>query len=205
MSIASEITRLQGAKADLKTAIEAKGVTVPSATKLDGYAALVGNISTGTTPTGTKQISITQNGTTTEDVAAYASAEISVSVAQTVQVQTATVIPATNATSSNPLSIQMEPAAHSQWQMMVEAVEYPEVDSTLYGALYVQKCLWTADIVNTNNQSRFSGILRPNGTVGTDTEMAQYNATSGVVSLGGQWGTFYAGAEYKVTVMSWEW
>lgn len=48
MSIASEITRLQTAKADLKTAIEAKGVTVPSATKLGGYADLVGQISTGT-------------------------------------------------------------------------------------------------------------------------------------------------------------
>ena len=47
MSIASEITRLQTAKDDLKTAIEAKGVTVPSATKLDGYAALVGKITTG--------------------------------------------------------------------------------------------------------------------------------------------------------------
>lgn len=32
------------------------------------------------TPTGTKQISITQNGTTTEDVTSYASAEITVSV-----------------------------------------------------------------------------------------------------------------------------
>lgn len=48
MSIATEITRLQTAKADLKTAIEAKGVTVPSATKLGGYADLVGQISTGT-------------------------------------------------------------------------------------------------------------------------------------------------------------
>lgn len=47
MSIATEITRLQTAKADLKTAIEAKGVTVSSATKLDGYAALVGKITTG--------------------------------------------------------------------------------------------------------------------------------------------------------------
>lgn len=47
MSIATEITRLQTAKDDLKTAIEAKGVTVPSATKLDGYAALVGQITTG--------------------------------------------------------------------------------------------------------------------------------------------------------------
>lgn len=47
MSIATEITRLQTAKADLKTAIEGKGVTVPSATKIDGYADLVEAIQTG--------------------------------------------------------------------------------------------------------------------------------------------------------------
>lgn len=37
-------------------------------------------IPTGSTPTGTKQISITENGTTTEDVSAYANAEIEVNV-----------------------------------------------------------------------------------------------------------------------------
>lgn len=47
MAISDEITRLQQAKADLKTAIEGKGVTVPSSTKLDGYADLVENISGG--------------------------------------------------------------------------------------------------------------------------------------------------------------
>ena len=47
MSIASEISRLQTAKSDLKTSIENKGVTVPSATTLDGYAALVDQISGG--------------------------------------------------------------------------------------------------------------------------------------------------------------
>lgn len=47
MSIATEITRLQTAKADLKTSIEGKGVTVPSATKIDGYADLVGSIPSG--------------------------------------------------------------------------------------------------------------------------------------------------------------
>ena len=47
MSIATEITRLQTAKSDLKTAIEGKGVTVPSATKIDGYADLVESIQTG--------------------------------------------------------------------------------------------------------------------------------------------------------------
>lgn len=47
MSITSEINRLQTAKADLKTAIENKGVTVPSNTKIDGYADLVDSIETG--------------------------------------------------------------------------------------------------------------------------------------------------------------
>lgn len=47
MSIASEITRLQTAKANLKTAIEGKGVTVPSSAKLDAYPALVDSIQQG--------------------------------------------------------------------------------------------------------------------------------------------------------------
>jgi len=47
MSIASEITRLQNAKASIKASIENKGVTVPSATKLDGYSTLIDSIQTG--------------------------------------------------------------------------------------------------------------------------------------------------------------
>ena len=40
----------------------------------------IGTIQTGIIPTGTKQISIAQNGTTTEDVTNYANAEITVNV-----------------------------------------------------------------------------------------------------------------------------
>ncbi len=47
MSIASEITRLQGAKADIKTAIEGKGGTVGAEVKIDGYAAIIDEIETG--------------------------------------------------------------------------------------------------------------------------------------------------------------
>ncbi len=47
MSIATEISRLQSAKAAIKSAIEGKGVTVPSSTLLDGYAALISSIPTG--------------------------------------------------------------------------------------------------------------------------------------------------------------
>ena len=44
MSIASEIQRLQTAKADIKTALESKGITVPSSLKIDGYADLIDSI-----------------------------------------------------------------------------------------------------------------------------------------------------------------
>lgn len=47
MSIANEISRLQTAKADLKTAIEAKGVTVPSSATIDTYDYYVSQISGG--------------------------------------------------------------------------------------------------------------------------------------------------------------
>lgn len=47
MSIASEITRLQQAKADIKTAIEGKGVTVPSSATLDSYDGYIDDIEQG--------------------------------------------------------------------------------------------------------------------------------------------------------------
>lgn len=47
MSVQSEISRLNAAKNSLKTAIESKGVAVPDSTKLDGYSALVDQISSG--------------------------------------------------------------------------------------------------------------------------------------------------------------
>ena len=47
MSIASEISRLQTAKSDIKTAIELKGVTVPSSATIDTYDDYVSQISGG--------------------------------------------------------------------------------------------------------------------------------------------------------------
>ncbi len=46
MTIASEITRLQWAKADIKTAIESKWVSVWSNLKLNNYSSLIQNIQT---------------------------------------------------------------------------------------------------------------------------------------------------------------
>lgn len=67
MSIATEITRIQGAKASLKTSIEAKGVSVPSATKIDGYSALVDSIQQGGSSDWDKVEITTDSLTTTVD------------------------------------------------------------------------------------------------------------------------------------------
>lgn len=50
MSVATEISRLQTAKSDIKTAIEAKGVEVPSSAKIDVYDDYISQISTGGFP-----------------------------------------------------------------------------------------------------------------------------------------------------------
>jgi hypothetical protein len=65
MSIANELNRIIKGKVDLATALAARGVTVPSGTRLDGYAALVGKIGTsGATPVvleaGDQRITVAQ-------------------------------------------------------------------------------------------------------------------------------------------------
>lgn len=67
-----------GGGSDLGTkTISANGVYKASDDSLDGYSKVTVNVPA---PTGTKAISITENGTTTEDVTQYAGAEITVNV-----------------------------------------------------------------------------------------------------------------------------
>lgn len=61
-------------------AIRTKGGTSSQLVFPDGFEIAIDNISGGITPTGTKQISITQNGKTTEDITNYANVEITVNV-----------------------------------------------------------------------------------------------------------------------------
>ena len=56
MSIASEITRLQNAKADIKSSIEAKGVSVPSSAKIDTYDTYIEQISGGSAEVEEKDV-----------------------------------------------------------------------------------------------------------------------------------------------------
>lgn len=73
-------TQLDANLTSVANAIRAKGGTSGQLAFPAGFVSAVQAIPTGTTPSGTKSITITENGTTTEDVAAYANAEITVNV-----------------------------------------------------------------------------------------------------------------------------
>lgn len=60
--------------------ITSNGTYNASSDGYDGYSQVTVNVSGGITPTGTKNISITSNGTTTEDVTNYATASITANV-----------------------------------------------------------------------------------------------------------------------------
>ena len=76
MSIQTELTRLTNAKAAIQTAIEGKGVTVPSGTLLDGMAALIESIEAG----GGEYIVEEGQFVPTENVKTYGSIEHSLGV-----------------------------------------------------------------------------------------------------------------------------
>lgn len=75
-------TQLDADLTSVANAIRTKGGTSAQLAFPTGFVTAIGSIPTGTTPTGTKSISIVTNGTQTEDVTSYASAEITTNVPQ---------------------------------------------------------------------------------------------------------------------------
>lgn len=75
-------TQLNTDLTSIAIAIRTKGGTSNQLAFPSGFVSAIQNIPTGTSPTGTKSISIIQNGTRIEDVTAYANAEITTNVPQ---------------------------------------------------------------------------------------------------------------------------
>ena len=65
MSVQTELTRISGAKTDLKAAIQSKGVAVAESARIDEYPALVQAITQGTPSLQSKSVTYTANGTAT--------------------------------------------------------------------------------------------------------------------------------------------
>lgn len=72
MSVASEITRLQNAKEDIKSAIEAKGVEIPSNATLDTFDSYIEDIPSGGTDTRWQEIGYTEEPESIQDGINYA-------------------------------------------------------------------------------------------------------------------------------------
>lgn len=153
------------------------------------------------TPTGTKQISITQNGTITEDVSAYANAEI------TVNVQGASVpklikqidfTPAQTYTNSNQGTFNLEPLSDTLVIVMIDTTPAAP-DASEYIPL-----LWERLFTSKGDASINSAILRPAGTVGTDGTMCNFTKSTGVLKVGGSYGHFMAGTLYHIYQFSLE-
>ena len=107
-----------------------------------------------------------------------------------------TIIPTSNATSTNPLNVQLP--TKSNYTIVVYADSKPEADSTLMWALR-----WVrSNYPSGSNGDPFSAILRPNGTIGTDANSGSYNSSTGILQLGGQYGTFKAGLTYHIYMIA---
>lgn len=105
-------TQLDADLTSVANAIRTKGGTSASLAFPAGFVNAVEAIPTGVAPTGTKTISLTSNGTTTEDVTNYASAEIAVNV-PTGTARTSADLTVSGATVTVPAGLYTEGASKS--------------------------------------------------------------------------------------------
>lgn len=172
MSIQSELTRLTNAKAAIQTAIEGKGVTVPSGTLLDGMASLIESIETGGGGSGTVSGYATGTYTVASDIT------IGINISKAVKIDTGLSEVKIFAFSKN-----FKLSSASEYELLSGIWVYNNGD--YYGIRY-QKQTSTSTArysVNANNQSQTNVF---------------YNEGNGVMSIGGLTTStkIFAGTEY---------
>ena len=130
MSIANEITRLNTAKADMKTSIENKGVVVSPSAKIDAYAALINSIPTDSTDT--THIVAVYNIDSAGSTSIINNAGLDY-IAATMEVDGSTVSTATtyNFTSAGQHTVKFTPTGTAIYQLFIDisslvSVSFPE-------------------------------------------------------------------------------
>lgn len=145
-------TQLDSNLTSVANAIRAKSGGTGQLAFPAGFVSEIGNISGGggVTPTGTKEITITENGTTTEDVTNYASAQITVSVSSSGGgVASGTVTPASRTTAVS-FDVGDLEVSHI---VIIPKSETPlkSGGKTACGFLYNANELWPYMILQSNN------------------------------------------------------
>lgn len=156
----------------------------------------------GSTPTGTKQISITENGTTVEDVASYASAQISVNVPTgggfplSLKRAVSKTMEDTY-TSSNRENVTFDPLTDSFTNWVVLAyMPKPASDRT-------NPIEWVC--LKTSSGQNYGAMVRADGTDGTDSNavtVTTESLQSGYLQVGGQYGYFVGGYTYQFYIFT---
>lgn len=104
------------------------------------------------------------------------------------------VIPSSDATSADRLDVQLTP--NNNCILAILAQTYPTAAANIYKAIcFVRHCDYMS--ISTNGYG-LNLIMRPDGTLGTDRTMATFNKTTGVLSIGGDYGAFVAGDTYDI-------
>ena len=98
-----------------------------------------------------------------------------------------------DATQSNKQSIQLTAVNSNNFVLFLTPKTYPSAPSSGYTALN-----WIRFVMGSSAADYKGSILRADGTVGTDGNMASYNATTGVLQIGGQYGTFRTGQVFDI-------
>lgn len=109
-----------------------------------------------------------------------------------------TVTPTENASSSNKIQLNLTAVGSGRYVFFLSVATPQTPDAVLYKVL-----AYTSNNIGTHGQSA-TEILRPNGTRGTDTTIASYNPSTGLVQLGGTYGVYMAGETYYVFLFSLE-
>lgn len=101
---------------------------------------------------------------------------------------------ATTATNSNKLSVTLTPITNGLVIVLLDTVPASPHSSEYIALAWGQA--YTS--YGTNSNANLNPILRPAGTIGTDTAMCSFNTGTGVLQIGGSYGHFLAGTTYHV-------